>query len=109
MVVERRFNAEEVLKQAVNAGGVIEILATNHMRNALQSIINNDGEMITGGHIASGDDDVAPVLRPGIDLVFTRTKFMPDQSRSCRLKRAVHVQAPGIRVSPCHACLLFAL
>ncbi len=75
MVIERRFDTEEMLQEAMDTRGMEEVLAANDMGNSLQCIVDHDGKMVARRHVPARDDDVTPILRPGRDGSASRREF----------------------------------
>src|SRR5581483_9910019 len=67
MAIGRLGQPKQLLQQAVHAGGVEQILAADQFGDALQGVVDHDGEMIAGRRFLAREDDVAPGLRIGGD------------------------------------------
>ncbi len=65
MVVARYLQAEQRLQQAVDMGRGEEILAARHQGDALQRVVDGDGEMVARRHLLAREHDVAVARRIG--------------------------------------------
>ena len=59
MAIFGRRQAEQRLEQAVDMGGGEQIHPAHDMGDALGGVVDGDGEMIAGGRVLAGEDDVA--------------------------------------------------
>ncbi len=60
VVIDRLGQAEQLLQQPMDAGCPEQILAADHVSDALQRIVDHDGEMIAGRQLLSRHNDVSP-------------------------------------------------
>ena len=67
MVVARRAQAEQRLQQAVDVGGVEQVLAAGDQRHALQMVVDRDRQMVARRHVLARQHDVAEAHRIGRD------------------------------------------
>ena len=65
MVVARNREVEKGLEEAVNVGGIKEVLSPGDVADSLEGIVDCDGEVIRGGNVLSGENNVSE--DPGID------------------------------------------
>lgn len=93
MVVEWLRQVQQVLQQAVHGGGVEEVEPAHHMGDALGRIIHHHRQMIAGGRIRAGQDDIAPGGRIDLDLAFFAIAgFGPGERRADESQRLLHVE-----------------
>ena len=67
-MITGRGKAEQGLEQTMDMRRFKEIAAARHMRDALDRIVDDDGEMVARADILAGEDDIAPAARVGLDL-----------------------------------------
>ena len=63
MPVEGRRQPEQRLQKDVQIGRCLEIRAAHDMRDALQGVVVNDGEVIGGRDVGPHDERIAPARR----------------------------------------------
>src|SRR5579871_1524223 len=61
--IHRLAQAEQLLEQDMHAGCMEQVRAPDHLADALQSVIDHDGEVVAGWGFLARQDDVAPGLR----------------------------------------------
>ena len=67
VVIARRRQAEQRLQQAMDAGGVKQVLPAHHVGDALRGVVDHHRQMIAGRRLLARQDDVAPGGRIGGD------------------------------------------
>lgn len=65
MEIVGRRQVEEALQQTMQACRLEEIPAAHHVSHPLESVVDDDGDVIARGRILAGEDDVAPSRRIG--------------------------------------------
>src|SRR3954465_13031193 len=64
MPVGRVWDSKQLLQQSMHAGRPEQVPAPHHVGNALQGVVDHDGQMITRRRLLARNDDVAPGLGP---------------------------------------------
>ncbi len=67
MMIGRLRQPEQRLEEPVDTGRPEQILPAHHVGDALQSVVENGGEVIAGRRFLARKHDVAPQLRRGGD------------------------------------------
>src|SRR4051794_37694872 len=84
--------AEQGLEQAMEVGGVEQVLPTGYQRHALQGVIHRNTQMVTGRNILPGEHDVAEDFGGGNDL--SGSNVVPGK-RPGQVNGACHVEPDG--------------
>jgi hypothetical protein len=94
-VTTRRGEPQKRLQEPVEIGRGLEILAADHMRDALDGVVQHDGEMIARRHVLADEDGVAPSRRIAGDVRFAplRVEQRPDDGSAGGRERAIHGEA----------------
>jgi hypothetical protein len=96
MMIHRCRQIEESLQQPVYRGCVEEVEPAHDMRNCLQRIIDDDGEVIARRRIGSRQDHIPPCAGIGGDFAFLSVaRLRPGQCANER-QRLFHVEPPGM-------------
>lgn len=66
MVVLRHRQIEQGLQQAVDMGGLEQVFAAGHQRDALERVVDGNRQMVAGRDVAAGQNHVAEDFRAGI-------------------------------------------
>ena len=69
MVIARGRKVEQMLQDHMDRGGIKEILAADHMADFLVGVVDDDGQVIGGAHVAAGQNHIADAVDhlPGCD------------------------------------------
>ena len=101
MPIDRLRDTEQLLQQPVHAGRPEQVAAPHHLGDALQGVVDHDGQMIAGRRLLARQDDVAPGFRPrGHDRRVSPPGPSPCsvQVRSCGTRtRRRHVEPQRVR------------
>jgi len=93
------WQAQNVLQQALHAGGGKQVLAAHDVADALQRVVDDDGEMVAGRDLAARHDHIAPVPWLGFYRSGGRKRFVgklaPEQVLAEARQRRLNVQPPG--------------
>ena len=65
VVIDRLWQIEQNLKQAVQVGGGVEIGATGDVGDALAGVVDDNREVIACGRVLADLDRIAPSVRIG--------------------------------------------
>lgn len=95
MAIERSRKFEQSLQQAVQACRQEKILAPDDIGDALQGIVDNDGDVVACVDILARERCVSPICGFGRNLANLRswTYFTPDKFAANCCKRRLHVDA----------------
>jgi hypothetical protein len=87
------------LQQHVQIRRRFEIGAAHHMRDPLQRIVNDDGQVIASRHLLAPDDGIPPSRGVGHHLrgAPLHVEARPSERRADGGQRSGHVHAPGMR------------
>ncbi len=98
MVIGGLRQVQQVLQQPVDGGCVEEIHAAHHMGDALQRIVNHNGEMIARRRVGTRQHHIAPERGKGLDLPGPAVAaLLPEQRDAGGVHRLFHVEPPGVR------------
>jgi hypothetical protein len=98
VVVPARYRqAQERLEEAVDVGGVEQILAAGDERHPLGRVVDHDREVIARRHVLAGEHHVAEGSGVGLDPAGAHV--VPGE-RPGALERPGDVQPPGIGLAP---------
>ena len=108
MVVGRLWQAEQHLQQPVDAGRPEQVSTAHDIGDALQGVIDDDGEMVTRRRIFARQNDIAPHLRrrgdePALPC-WPRAGLRPGQHPGAGY-RAIHGEAERIGLAGLAAAL----
>lgn len=105
MTIDRRGQAEEDLKEAVQPRRRVEVPAADDVRDALARVVDHAGEVVARGDILAHDDGVAPgggVRLDGLGVTVLAELGEGDAACSCLglqpVEGAVHIEAQGERL-----------
>ena len=104
MIVAWRLDLEQRLQQAMDVGGVEEILTTGNEVHPLQVVIDHHGEMIARGGVLARKDRVAQKL--GLGSNPAGTAVVPIQGTGQR-QSLVDVEPPSEGLALAHPVLAF--
>ena len=94
------WDTKQLLQQQMHAGRPEQVPAPHHVGNALQGVVDHNGQMIARGRLLARQDDVAPGLRLCGDdaalATWALAKFFPAQSPSACARRR-HVEPKRVR------------
>ena len=62
MPIDRLWDTEQLLQQQMHAGRPEQVPAPHHVGNALQGVVDHDGQVIARRRLLARQDDVAPGL-----------------------------------------------
>ena len=89
---------EQHLQQPVQVGRRIKVAPARDMRDALPRIVDNDGQMIAGGHVLADDHGIAPSLGVRLDSLPRAIPVELDK----RQRRAAQLFSPPVSaLLPC--------
>ena len=92
MPIGRLRDTKQLLQQQVHAGRPEQVPAPHHVGNALQGVVDHDGQMIARRRLLARQDDVAP----GLGLCGRRRRVSPPGPSPI----LVQAQFPGARAAP---------
>jgi len=96
MVIKRNRQAEKRLEQPVNMCRFEKIPAARDMRDLLQGIVDDDGDVVACADVLADQDDIAPFVRDGLNI----TDAEIGEEETCRMpSSSCHVEAEVKRLA----------
>ena len=112
VVVTRLRQAKKLLQQAVDGGGVEQILATDDIAHPLQRVVDDDRKVVAGRRVLARENDITPGLRPRQDLTSLTVRALPlldpCERTGPRVSRG-HIQPQGVSGARQDQPIAFAL